>query len=53
MKAYICKEYGTPDVLQIREIPKPIPKDIEVLIKIHSTLFNAADIEYLQLDLSQ
>ena len=37
MKAIVCTKYGPPEVLQIREVPRPVPGDNEVLIKVHST----------------
>jgi len=43
MKAMICTKYGQPEVLQIREIDKPIPKKNEVLIKIHAANVTISD----------
>ena len=44
MKAVMCEKYGSADVLRIMDVPKPEPKDNEVLIKIHETLATPSDV---------
>ena len=43
MKAIVYTEYGPPDVLQIREVEKPAPREDEVLVKVHAASANPAD----------
>ncbi|WP_136807001.1 NAD(P)-dependent alcohol dehydrogenase [Desulfosediminicola flagellatus] len=45
MKAIIYKRYGSPDVLQLQEVEKPIPADDEVLIKVHAAEATKSDCE--------
>ena len=47
MKAFVYEKYGSPDVLQLREIAKPVPTDDQVLIKIHAVSVNGSDREGL------
>jgi NADPH:quinone reductase-like Zn-dependent oxidoreductase len=48
VKAIICPRYGSPDVLQLREVEKPSPLADEVLIKIHAASLNSRDLRILR-----
>jgi NADPH:quinone reductase-like Zn-dependent oxidoreductase len=48
MKAIVYAQYGSPGVLQLKEVARPAPKEDEVLIRVHAASVNAADWHYLR-----
>jgi NADPH:quinone reductase-like Zn-dependent oxidoreductase len=48
MKAIICPKYGSPDVLQLRDVVNPVPQEDEVLIEIHAASLNSRDLRMLR-----
>jgi NADPH:quinone reductase-like Zn-dependent oxidoreductase len=51
MKAIVCEKYGSPEVLQLKEVENPAPKDHEVLVKVSAVSLNAYDWHLLTADI--
>jgi NADPH:quinone reductase-like Zn-dependent oxidoreductase len=50
MKAIVYTTYGSPDVLQFKDVAKPTPEANEVLVKVHAASVNTADLHHLRAD---
>lgn len=50
MKAIVCPEYGPPEVLELRDVEKPIPRGDEVLVRVRATTVGPADCAFRQGD---
>ncbi len=50
MKVVVCTKYGPPEVLQFKEVEKPLPKDNEVLIKVRATTVHIGDTKVRRLE---
>ena len=50
MKAVVYTKYGSPDVLQLKDVEKPAPLDDEVLVEVHAASVNAYDWHFLTAD---
>ena len=48
MKAIVYRRYGTPDVLELAEVSKPIPHANEVLVRAHAACLNSWDVDFLK-----
>jgi len=47
LKAIVRSGYGSPDVLTLEDVPKPSPSDGEVMVRVHASSVNMADVDYL------
>lgn len=43
MRAFVCRRYGGPDVVEPADVPKPVPRNNEVLVRIHATTVTSGD----------
>ena len=50
MRAVLCSRYGPPEVLEIRQVEKPVPKNHEVLIRVHATTAHRGDVRIRSFD---
>lgn len=48
MKAIVCNKYGSPDVLELKEIEKPLPLENQVLVKVHTASLNFGNLVLLK-----
>jgi len=48
MKAAVCDNYGPPDVLHVADVPRPVPRDDEVLVRVRAATVNRTDCGFRQ-----
>lgn len=51
MKAIVCERYGSPEFLKLRDVAKPIPKENEILIRVHATTVTSGDCRVRSLNM--
>lgn len=51
MRAFVHRRYGGPEVLSLEEVPTPVPKEDELLVRVHATTVTAGDWRALTLDM--
>lgn len=50
MKAAVCTQYGSPEVIEIQDLPKPVPRKNQILVKVMATAVNSGDVRTRSLD---
>jgi NADPH:quinone reductase-like Zn-dependent oxidoreductase len=48
MRAAVRERYGSPDVVEVREVPMPVPAEDEVLVRVHAASVNRGDLDWIE-----